>query len=458
MYLAISTAHRPATDLGYLLHKHPERVHEVELSFGRALVCYPEASEERCTAALILDIDAIGLVRGAAGLGDQYVNDRPYAASSFLSVALGRAYGTTLSGRSKLRQELADHPIPLEATVAPLACRGREGLAAALWEPLGYTVEAVPQPADDGAEGGGPFVTLTVRKTVLLREMLRHLTVLVPVLDNRKHYYVGRDEMEALLRRGEGWLAAHPEKELIVGRALRHLKPLTREALARLAPEDEPDPDAGIETKEQGEEKLEAPIRLNDLRLERVAAVLAESGARRVLDLGCGSGKLLQQLLKNRQFEEIAGIDVSLASLDIAEQRLKLDRMPDLQKKRIRLLQGALTYRDARLEGFDGAALVEVVEHFDPDRLGALEQSVFRWAAPRHVVVTTPNREYNAKFPGLAAGKLRHPDHRFEWTRAEFESWAARVAAAHGYGVRFESIGEVDDALGAPTQMAVFAK
>jgi 3' terminal RNA ribose 2'-O-methyltransferase Hen1 len=458
MYLAISTTHRPATDLGFLLHKHPDRTHEVELSFGRALVCYPEAGDERCTAVLILAIDAVGLVRGAAGLQDQYVNDRPYAASSFLSVALGKAFGTAMSGRSKLRRELADQPIPLEATVTPLACRGREGLAQVLWEPLGYAVEAAPHPGEEGEAGGGQFVTLTVRKTGLLRDLLRHLSVLIPVLDNRKHYFVGQDEMEALLRRGEGWLAAHPEKELIVGRALRFLKPLTREALARLAPEDEPDPDAGIETKEQGEEKLEAPIRLNDLRLERVAAALAESNARRVLDLGCGSGKLLQQLIKNRQFEEIVGVDVSLTNLEITERRLKLDRMPEMQKKRLRLLQGALTYRDARLEGFDAAALVEVIEHLDLDRLGAMEQSLFRWAAPRMIVVTTPNREYNAKFPGLAGGKLRHPDHRFEWTRAEFEAWAERVAAAHGYGVRFEPIGELDAVLGAPTQMAVFAK
>lgn len=458
MYLAISTTHRPATDLGFLLHKHPERIHEIDLSFGRALVCYPEANDERCTAALILDIDAIGLVRGGAGLADQYVNDRPYAASSFLSVALGKAYGTAMSGRSKLRQELADLPIPLEATVTPLACRGREGLAQALWEPLGYAVEATPRAGEGGEAGGGIFITLTVRKTGLLRDLLRHLSVLVPVLDNRKHYYVGEDEMETLLRRGEGWLAAHPEKELIVGRALRFWKPLTREALARLAPEDEPDPDAGIEAKEQGEETLETPIRLNDLRLERVTAVLAESKARRVLDLGCGSGKLLQQLLKNREFEEIVGVDVSLSSLDIAEKRLKLDRMPEMQKKRIRLIQGALTYRDARLEGFDAAALVEVIEHLELDRLSALEQAVFRWAAPRVVVVTTPNREYNAKFPGLAGGKLRHPDHRFEWTRAEFQAWAERAAGAHGYAVRFEPLGELDAAFGAPTQMAVFAK
>lgn len=495
MLLTITTTHRPASDLGFLLHKNPGRLHEAELGFGKALLFYPEVSEDRCTMALVLDVDPVSLVRGKGrdasgkgdkGLLDQYVNDRPYVASSFLSVAIAKTLRNALGGTSKERQALADTPIALEVRVLPLPIRGSEELIGRLFRPLGYEIEVEPIALDAELAYLGPdwdvspYVSLKLSGTCRLRDLLAHIYVLIPVLDKRKHYYVDRQELEKLLAKGEGWLGTHPERELIAHRYLRFKRSWTREVLARLADDalfaDEEETEGteevaaagedgkdvpgaiGEPKKDAAEAELEKPIRLHDQRLEMVTGVLKDVGARRVVDLGCGSGKLLQRLLSERQFTEILGVDVSSLSLEAAERRLKLDRMSERERRRIRIVQGALTYRDRRIEGFDAAALVEVIEHLDEDRLAAMERAVFEFAKPDVVVVTTPNGEYNVRFEGLRPGEMRHADHRFEWSRAEFSSWAEPVAARFGYDVQFQGIGEEDALLGAPSQMAVFTR
>ena len=183
MFLSIATTHRPAADLGFLLHKHPARVHETEIGFGRAYVFYPEASDERCEAVLLLDIDPIGLVRGRGsneGLLDQYVNDRPYAASSFLSVAMARALRTAMAGTSKERPDLAQQEIPLEATVTPLPARGGERLVRELFEPLGWAADVEPIEGPGSQESR--YVTLRLSGSARLSTLLNQLYVLIPVL------------------------------------------------------------------------------------------------------------------------------------------------------------------------------------------------------------------------------------------------------------------------------------
>jgi len=465
MLLTITYSGRPATDLGYLLHKNPARVHSTELAFGQAHIFYPEANEERCTAALALEIDPIGLVRnrrGPRGEGyslDQYVNDRPYVASSFLSVAIARTLGTTLSGKSKQRQELADATLALEVRVPVVPCRGGEELLRRLFEPLGYQVSAAGHALDEKFADWGQsrYFSVTLKGKVRMRDLLTHLYVLLPVLDDDKHYWVGDDEVEKLLRRGEGWLKSHPERELITKRYLKHQKWLASEALERLIGEEEPAVDEEAETKSLAEEKIERPLSLAEQRMGAVLAVLRGAGAQRVVDLGCGEGRLLRSLLKDKQFTEIVGMDVSHRSLEMAAEKLRLEDLPRLQRERIKLMHGSLTYRDKRLAGFDAATVVEVVEHQDPPRLAAFERVLFEFARPRTVVVTTPNVEYNVKFETMPAGQLRHRDHRFEWTRAEFQNWANRMAERFAYVVRFLPIGPEDSVVGAPTQMGVFA-
>ena len=304
--------------------------------------------------------------------------------------------------------------------------------------------------------GDGPYYSVTLAGTVRLRDLLNHLYVLVPVLDAEKHYWIGKAEVEKLLRKGEGWLASHPHKEAIVKRYLPRQRQLAREALAQLAEEDNPDPDAAAEQNSEQEMKMEEPIRLWQQRMGAVTAVVRAAGAKRVLDLGCGEGKLLRELLEEKGLTEIVGMDVSYRSLEIASQRLKLDRMPAKQKERLKLMHGSLMYRDKRLAGYDAATVVEVIEHLDAPRLAAFERVLFEAARPKTVVVTTPNAEYNVKFETLPAGKFRHKDHRFEWTRKQFEEWSARVAGRFGYGVRFLPVGEEDAQVGPPTQMGVF--
>jgi 3' terminal RNA ribose 2'-O-methyltransferase Hen1 len=465
MLLTITTTHRPANDLGYLLHKHPGRFQSYDLSFGRAHVFYPEASDDRCRCCLLLDVDPVGMVRGkgqSEGLLDQYVNDRLYVASSFLSVALSQVYGSALQGRCKDRPGLAETPLPLEARLDVLPVRGGDKFLRAVFEPLGYEVEAVRHPLDERfpAWGESPYFSVMIRKETRLSELLTHLYVLVPVFDNAKHYFVGDDELEKLLAKGSGWLASHPEREEITRRYLKFQPSLFRQALARLVREEQPSEAEGDGKTpgDRAEEVLERPLSLHEQRIGAVLATLRASGAKRVLDLGCGEGKLIRELLKDKQFEEVVGMDVSIRSLETARERLKLDRLPERQAARIKLLHGSLIYRDRRLEGFDAAAVIEVVEHLDPPRLSAFERAVFEFARPGTVVLTTPNREYNVTWENVGAGKLRHADHRFEWTRDEFRTWAERVAGRHGYTVRFLAIGPVDEVLGAPTQMAVFGR
>jgi len=471
VFLQITTTHQPATDLGYLLHKNPGRMHELELAFGKGRLFFPEATEASCTAVLAMDVDPVALVRGKGagdGLLDQYVNDRPYAASSFLSVAMGRLLREAISGRSKERQSLAETAIPLEAVVSPLPVGRRAAwlrddsgtdLVTRLFAPLGYRVTFEPIAMDPQRPDWGlsPYATLTLTATIRLSELLTHLYVLIPVLDAKKHYFIGDDEVEKLLARGEGWLQSHPERDLIVSRYLKGRRALVRDALAKLT-DDTAEPEAVVDTrpKDSAEENFERPLKLHDRRLDAVVDTLKGLGAKRVLDLGCGEGKLIGRLVKDTQFEEIVGVEVSSVSLERAAGRL--EKLSERARARVKLLHGALVYRDARLRGYDAAALVEVIEHVEPDRLMHLERAVFGDASPRAIVVTTPNADYNVLFETLPAGQFRHADHRFEWSRAEFEAWAARVGIAYGYQVRFEPLGDVDETHGAPSQMAVCTK
>ncbi|MEH0970075.1 3' terminal RNA ribose 2'-O-methyltransferase Hen1 [Micromonospora sp. CPCC 205546] len=488
MLLTLTTTHRPATDLGHLLVKHPDRAHSFDVPVGTAHVFYPEADEQRCTAALLLDVDPLRLA-GARGRGrdrqqaptpdsftlGRYVNDRPYAASSLLSSALSKVYRSALRGESRERPELARTPIPLQVRVPVLRCRGGADVAVRMFGPLGWAVTAAPIPLDERHPqwGDSRYVDLTLTGTLRVADALNHLYVLLPVLDDAKHYWVAPDEVDKLLRAGEGWLAAHPERDLITRRYLAHRRALAGLALARLSerrPTDEPAADGTTADEATGDGTTTDGVTadggpttarrasLAARRREAVLGALVEAGAGRVLDLGCGGGALLAALVGDRRFTEIVGTDVSTHALTLAARRLRLDRLPERQRGRIRLWQSALTYRDDRLCGYDAAVLMEVIEHVDPPRLPALEDAVLGHARPATVVVTTPNAEYNVRYEGLPAGRFRHADHRFEWTRAEFAAWVERVCATYGYAAAIGGVGDDDPEFGAPTQLVVLTR
>lgn len=436
-----------ATALGYLLHKRPGTLQTFDAPVGDIHVFYPEATAERCTAALLLEVDAIGLVRnkrfrGDAQSLDHYLNDRPYAASSMLAVAIGTVFRSAMTGRSESRPELAAAELPLRIEVPVVSTRGGDSdLVRRLFEPCGWHVEqtAIPLDPEHPEWGDSPYSSVVLTGRVRLAHALRQLYVLLPALDDTKHYWVGDDEVGKLERAGDDWLPQHPERELITRRYLIHQSAL----VAQTGAVDE-------------SERTETPLKTR--RAEAVLAALHDVGARSVVDMGCGPGALLTRLAKDRAFTRIVGSDVSARALEQAARALGLDRASDAERERITLQHGSVVYRDARLAGFDAMVLMEVVEHVDPSRLPALEDAVFAAAAPGAVIVTTPNADHNALYPALAAGAFRHDDHRFEWTRTEFGAWADGVAGRHGYTVEFRPVGDVDPVHGAPTQLALFRK
>ena len=478
MLLTITAEGENAAALSFLMHKHPDKLQQVELSVGTASIFYPECRKEKVTAALLLDIDPIGMVRNAKNFAGkdfllgQYVNDRPYVASSFMSSAISKAFSSAMNGNCKEHPEFIDMPLALTAKISVLpAPRGGELLIKRLFEPLGYTVEAERHLLDTQFSewGYGKYFTLTLKNTLPLKDLLSHLYVLIPVLDTEKHYFITQNEVEKLLQKGKGWLEQHPEREIIVSRYLINLKSLVRSAFEVLqAAEDGIIHDTDNETEQDELTKIENTAaahtqlqkvkkeRLHDIRLKLVAEKLKQSGAASVIDLGCGDGKLLRLLLKEKQFTRIAGTDVSYSELEKSQDKLHWNEMPEKQRERLSLFQSSLTYRDKRFCGFDAAAVVEVIEHLDPNRLPALEKSLFTYAKPQTIVLTTPNREYNVRYENLSAGKVRHSDHRFEWTRSEFAAWAERVARENNYTVAFFPVGEEEENIGAPSQMAVF--
>jgi 3' terminal RNA ribose 2'-O-methyltransferase Hen1 len=456
MLLTLTTNHQPATDLSYLLHKHPDRLQSFELSFGTAQVFYPIVTEDECTMALLLDVNAVELTRGKGGSNQlslaDYVSDRPYVASSFLSVALAKIFGTAMSGNCKNRPELPGQPLPFRVHIPVLPSRGGEGFLRSLFNPLGYEIKSQRLALDEQFPqwGESRYYDVELSHTITLSELLSHLYVLMPVLDDYKHYFVNEEEIAKLLRHGEGWLSNHPLRTEITRRYLKRQSSLTEDALAQMAGAEEAEPKEEVKLSEAS---IEKPLGLNQQRMNIVIDLLKVHRAKRVVDLGCGEGKLIKLLLAEPSFTEILGMDVTYRSLEIAQQRLKVDRYPE---SRLRLIQGSLTYRDDRIGGYDAATVVEVIEHLDLNRLAALERVLFEFACPRLVIITTPNIEYNVNFPALSFGQLRHRDHRFEWTRAEFELWAGKIVDRYNYQVSFQPVGNLDPLLGAPTQMAIF--
>ena len=469
MLLTITCNAPNASDLGFLLHKNPATLFEKPLSFGTAHIFYTEASDTRCTVHLQVTVDPVALVRGkgdAAGSFSQYVSDRPYTPSSFLSVAMAECFGTALGGRSKERPERVTEKMPLVATV--FAVSASPQIIRGLFAPLGYALSlSETRPLDERFPEWGNASTydVTLHGETTVRELLSHLYLLIPALDAKKHYFIGDDEVEKLLSKGEGWLATHPAREWITRQYLIGRRGLAQTALARLAeveaaqtPEQAEESD---EAAEIAEETLEKKVSLNDLRIAATVAMVRslEPAAKRVIDLGCGEGKTMAALLAEiGDLEHVAGMDVATVPLAKAARRLHLDRLTEREKARVSLFQGSLVYRDARTTGYDVALLNEVIEHLDRERLATLERVVFAHARPRRVIVTTPNADYNSVWESLPAGKFRHADHRFEWTRAQFGDWAKQVGNTFGYTITFSGIGEEDTEKerGNPTQMATF--
>lgn len=456
MILEITTSHQPATDLGYLLHKHPDRLQTVDISGGVAHVFYPVADAQNCTACLVLDINPVELVRNkqanAAFLQEHYVNDRPYTSNSFLSTAIVKAFGSAINGTCHSHPHLVDTPLPLVAKIASLRIDADLDYIHKLFEPLGYAVsyDILPLDTQFADWGNSRYINLTISNTTTLKDLLSQIHVFILALDEARHYWVSQTDLESLLRRGGTWLNTHPQKEWITRRYLKNLRSFTNEALQRIL--------GKRELEERAEISDQRQQTLHQRRLQLAFELIKASGAQRVLDVGCGEGKLMKLLLRDGQFKYIAGTDVSFRELEKAKDNLYLQDASPALRERVSLFQSSTTYKDSRFLGFDALALIEVIEHLDLERLSAMRKVIFGIASPTTVVVSTPNAEYNVVFERLAADAFRHDDHRFEWSRAEFADWCASVGNEFGYNVIIRPVGDELPDVGAPSQIAVFTK
>ncbi|MDR2902979.1 MAG: 3' terminal RNA ribose 2'-O-methyltransferase Hen1 [Clostridiales bacterium] len=458
MILTITYKGENTQNIGFLLHKNPARPQVVALNHGKAYVFYPEVSDEKTTVALVLDIDPIDLARGKAGSAGgglfDYVNDRPYVSSSFMSTAINRVFGTAMTGRGDDFQALADAKLDLTATITMLPCKSDNEMLNRVFEPLGYEVRFEQFVSDEKfpAWGESKCVNLTIHGVQKLSDLLHHIYVLIPVFDRNKHYWIGKEEVEKLLRHSEDWLKDHPEKAFITGRYLNRSRSLLNMAFERLRTADE-----ASETEEKAAVQIENRPNLNKQRLDSVITAVKACEAKTVIDIGCGEGNLLALLMKEPTIRKISAADVSFSVLEKAKAKIKFDRLSDTLRDKVNLFQGSLTYRDKRFTGYDAACVIEVIEHLDLSRLNAFERVLFEYARPKTVILTTPNKEYNQNYQNLAADRLRHGDHRFEWTRQEFKDWANRISEKFGYAVAFSEIGDIDENCGSPTQMGVFS-
>jgi len=458
MILNITTTTFPAKNLGFLLHKNPDNFKSVKLSIGKAHIFYPEASDERTTVSLLLDINPMELAKSKKNIIRkgfslaQYVNDRPYVASSFMSVALAKAFSTAMNGTCKNKPELVDEKMDFEVEISVLhSPRGGDNLIKRLFLPLGYELEIKKYLLDEKFESWGEanYYTLKLRNKIKLKELLSHLYVLIPVLDNDKHYFVSSAEIEKLLTKGKGWLENHPEMEIIAKRYMIGLKSLSKEVIEKLYEGNESY--KNLLNLAKKEKKY-----LNDIRLDSVFNELVQNKIYSVIDIGCGEGKLIQKLIKSSQFNKIAGMDVSYKELLKAKARMFFDEMAPRQKSRIDLFHGSIVYKDERLRIYQAATVIEVIEHLDEEKLHIFEKVLFEYTNPEFIIITTPNIEFNETYKKINKQDLRHHDHRFEWTREEFQSWSEKLAKKYNYNIEFKNVGESIKDIGSPTQMGIF--
>ena len=420
------TTHQPATDLGFLLHKNPERLHDggavVRAGARRSTRRRPtSAAPPRCSSRSTRSAwSATARARGQrVRRCAQYVNDRPYVASSFLRVAISKLFGTAMTGRSKERPELADaHPPCSKLASRCSPCRGRRRRCSRrLFEPLGYDGGGRSRsPLDAASPSGATAATSTSRSaaTMRARDLLEHLFVLLPVLDDDKHYWVGDDEVDKLLRRGGDWLAAPPRTGAdrpplppprppahhatpwpgCSGRGRRRRPATSAEAARR----------RGGGGREADQPQRAAPRR----RGRRARPRRRPAGC---VDLGCGEGKLLRRLLRRPAVRPRSSASTSRTGRwSIAARRLRLDDMPPRQRAARRPVPGRAHLprpppgglrRGGRGRGRSSTSTRPAC--------GAFERGVFGDARPQPSIVTTPNVEYNVLFETLPAGTAPPP-------------------------------------------------
>ncbi|WP_310831561.1 3' terminal RNA ribose 2'-O-methyltransferase Hen1 [Paenibacillus pedocola] len=474
MHLIIRATGTGAGMLSHLLAKNPNNLYDRTEKEARVRIVFTVSSEEETEAVIYVTPDPIELVKGDSSAHNditQYINDREFVTSSLFCSYIRPALGTALNGKPKeAYMPWVGKPLKLELTFGPVASNLPDRTLEELFTALGYEVQLERGDAEYSfalkTRSSARYIKLAGEQT--LQTALQQLFVLIPALDDYKHYYISDDEVDKIRRYGAGWLEEHPQRSLILKRTLRFAGAIKQyEAMAakekRSTAEnsvDSEDVPAAVTVSGESavtEMQEEPKIRLNDLRYAAIAAAVEELYAKAtIVDFGSGEGKLSAKLSSVPGVREIKAVEPSAAS-----QLRAMDRFAKLADKPGIIVPdpvtGSLFYFDESLRGKDVMILCEVIEHIDEYRLARVMENIFAEYAPKTLIVTTPNKDYNAVYE-MEQEELRHGDHRFEWGRKAFSVWCARWTETFDYTAELTGIGEGSVEFGYPTQMAIFTK
>ncbi|MDN4617361.1 3' terminal RNA ribose 2'-O-methyltransferase Hen1 [Paenibacillus sp. PsM32] len=479
MYLTIKATGEHANMISHLLAKNPHNLYDRTEKGARVRLVYTSFEPHDTEAILFVTPDPIELVKGTPDHYDitQYINDRELAVSSLFCSYIRPALGTALNGKPKADyMNWVDYQFDLQMTFGPVASDLPDHVVESLFQPLGYEVQMERGEIDYSFDlkNRSTVRHIQISGQQTLQQMLRQVYILIPVLDNYKHYYINEDEIERLRRYGEGWLSTHPQHDLMIKRSLR-FAPLIKEyeqqvandasmdtLLTEISTHSVEDATAQAESAEPLEiidgleTTIEPPVvRLNELRYRAIVEQVSLLPQRKqVIDFGAGEGKLSVRLGQIEGVEQVWAVEPSMQS-----QLRAIDRFAKLEGRTDDVIPvittGSLFYRDERWIDQDVIILCEVIEHINEVRLPQVIHTLFTDYRPQTLIITTPNREYNEVYD-MDTEEIRHADHRFEWTRAEFEQYCTQWIQNRPYTFTISGIGEKHEQYGQPTQMVVF--
>ncbi|WP_342431763.1 3' terminal RNA ribose 2'-O-methyltransferase Hen1 [Neobacillus sp. FSL H8-0543] len=444
MQLSLTVRGTGAETVSYLIAKNPTNLYERNEKGFKVRLVYPTFTNDEAEFLIYVQPDPIDLARNSAEKYDitSYINDREFAVSSIFVSAIRKALGTALNGKpDEEYTEWVDHPFVMELNFGPVATDLNDREIEDLFKPIGYKVTIESGVSTFREKSSAKFITITGEQTV--QNALKHISTLIPVIDNYKHYFIDEREVEKLDRYGDDWLESHPAKLLILKRALRYQSLIVKSKFYH---------------REQSTKGIvEQPkVRLNEQRYDAIVNYIKGLPNREtIVDLGAGEGKLSVQFGFIDGVKEILSIEPSSKSRVKAIKRFQEEN----DKERYiepKSLAGSLYYFDERLQNKDIIVLCEVIEHIDEHRLPNIFKTIVNDYRPRILIVTTPNQEYNVVYE--MDDEMRHDDHRFEWTRAEFREKCEQWTKDSSYQVSFQGIGEEIESYGQPTQMAIFRR
>ncbi|AYV66644.1 MULTISPECIES: methyltransferase domain-containing protein [Niallia] len=449
MQISLKVYGEHARMVSHLIAKNPHNLYERKEKGGLVRIVFTKNEEHEVQILFFVTVDNMELTKNQTNFSSitHYINDRESAVSSIFCSVLRKAVGTALNGKPKDEfKEWVNYSFPLEITFGPLSTKLTNHELAELFEPLGYelTIEngKVLLPKSFAKKSSAKFITLKAKQTI--QDCFRHLFVLIPVMDQYKHYYIDEKEVDKLKRYGEGWLSSHPKRNEIIKESLVFSDLIEKSRLIESKP------------SEEKQAPLTKKKSLNQWRYEKIIETVKKLPHNsRIVDMGAGEGKLTAQLGFISGIEELIAVDPSEREQLKAKKRIEaLVDKPDFLLPTFKW--GSLFYYDSELEKKDIFILCEVIEHIDENRLGKVFDTIFTKYKPYHVIVTTPNQDYNAVYDMNEA--KRHSDHRFEWTQQQFEEWTKYWESHANYKVQIDGIGEYIEGYGYPTQMAIFSQ